>query len=148
MIENILKWLEIAGVKQKGTDEQFDLCCDLILEELNELTEAYNKNDIKEQEDAIADLIWVSLNWAYMKKLDILSTLKKVEISNYSKFCKTEECAIKTVEEYKNGTHWDKQGIKVDAYYQKVNDLYVIKRTEDNKILKSIEYTPVSKVKI
>ena len=59
----------------------------------------------------------------------------RVHESNMSKFCKTELEAGETVYHYKL------KGIY--TYYKKVDDLYVVLRVEDNKVLKSINYTPV-----
>lgn len=59
----------------------------------------------------------------------------KVHESNMTKFCKTEKEAIDTCTSYKLKN--------IPTYYDKVNDLFVIKRSEDNKVLKSINYKPV-----
>lgn len=145
-IKNILEWLKIAGVKQEGSTEQFQLWVNLMDEELEETMHAFYDNDKAEQVDGLADLIWVTCNWAHMNNLPLLETLEKVEKSNYSKFDKTEEDAQATIEAYQTGTHWDKPDVKINCYADKVGDLYVIKRSSDNKILKSLKYTPVSKL--
>ncbi len=145
-IENILKWLETAGVKQEGSPKQFDLSVSLIKEELDELITGYENNDKNEQTDAVADLIWVSLNWAWMNNLSIVEMLEKVEQSNYSKFCVSEQEAIDTVIAYSEGTHWDKMGVKIECECIPVGEFFVIKRKDNQKILKNINYTPVSKL--
>lgn len=146
VIEKILKWLELAGVEQKGDNEQFKLWKQLLLEEYQETVDAFENNDKQEQVDGLADLIWVTLNWAYMNNLPIIETLKKVEISNYSKFCKTKDEAAETVYAYENGVHWDKQGVKIDCYFKQVGDYFIVKRSDNHKILKSIKYTPVKDI--
>ena len=146
VIEKILEWLKLAGVEQNGDNKQFELVMNLIDEEKDELILGFQKDDLEEQTDAVADLIWVILNWAHMKNLPIIEVLRKVEISNYSKFCKSKEEAIETVYAYENGVHWDKEGIKIDCYFKQVGDYFVIKRSDNNKILKSINYTPVKNV--
>lgn len=59
-----------------------------------------------------------------------------VHVSNMSKFCTSEAEANETVASYKH------QG--VGAFWAKQGDLYVVYRTEDKKVLKSINYRPVS----
>lgn len=63
------------------------------------------------------------------------TALLRVHESNMSKFCKTEEEAHETVKSY------FEKGI--ETYFKLVNDYYVVYRSEDNKVLKSINYTPV-----
>jgi hypothetical protein len=67
--------------------------------------------------------------------LSVEEAFNRVHVSNMSKFCKTEQEAIDTVASYKEkGT---------DTYYNQVNELYVVYRTLDNKVLKSINYSKV-----
>ena len=144
-IEKILDWCKLAGISQKGDDAQFNLWKGLMLEELNETEESFISNNKEEQLDGLADLIWVTCNWAHMNNLDLLSMLKKVEESNYSKFCTSLDEAVQTVEAYENGTHWDKLDVKLKCYFDIVGDYYIVKR-HDGKILKSINYKPVNKL--
>lgn len=142
-IKDVYKWLLTSGQARVGSKEQLNLVENLILEELAELKEAYQNNNIEEQKDAIVDLLWVVLNWGYYNNLDLDDTIKKVSISNWSKFCSSEEEAIATVNAYKSGTHWAKPNETVDCFYTKLNEHWVVKRT-DGKILKSINYKPVT----
>ena len=144
-IGKILDWCKLAGISQNGDDTQFNLWKGLMLEELNETEESFISNNKEEQLDGLADLIWVTCNWAYMNNLDLLSMLKKVEESNYSKFCTSLDEAVQTVEAYENGTHWDKLDVKLKCYFDIVGDYYIVKR-HDGKILKSINYKPVNKL--
>ena len=144
-IEKILDWCKLAGISQNGDDTQFNLWKGLMLEELNETEESFISNNKEEQLDGLADLIWVTCNWAHMNNLDLLSMLKKVEESNYSKFCTSLDEAVQTVEAYENGTHWDKLDVKLKCYFDIVGDYYIVKR-HDGKILKSINYKPVNKL--
>lgn len=61
--------------------------------------------------------------------------LNRVHDSNMSKFCKTLYEADLTLNKY----HIQ----NIDAYHVFVNGLYVVKRRDDNKILKSINYHAV-----
>lgn len=66
----------------------------------------------------------------------VLRAFKRVHDSNMSKFCTTEAEARETVASYKD------QG--VGAFWAKQSDLYVVYRAYDKKILKSVNYSPVS----
>ena len=59
----------------------------------------------------------------------------EVQRSNMSKACNTEEEAIATVQYYK-------EKHDTDSFYNKVDGKYMVYRTEDNKTLKSINYSP------
>lgn len=144
-IQRILDWCKLAGISQNGDNYQFHLWKGLMLEELEETVQGFAFNDKQEQLDGLADLIWVTCNWAHMNNLDLISMLEKVDKSNYSKFCTSTVEASATVDAYKNGTHWDKLNTKIDCYYEKVGDYFIIKRN-DGKVLKSINYKPVNKL--
>jgi NTP pyrophosphatase (non-canonical NTP hydrolase) len=145
MIDKILEWCKIAGIKQEGSEEQASLWINLMNEEFSETVDAINAGDKEEQADGLADLVWVICNWAHMNNIDIITTLKKVEISNYSKFCKTIDEALETCEAYRQGKHWDKLGVKIDTKIEKVGDVYIVKRLDD-KVLKSINYITVKEL--
>lgn len=142
-IEDILNWCKRAGIEQTGSQTQFNLWKTLMLEELVEADVAFKNDDTQEQTDAVCDLIWIALNWAHMNKLDVVDLLKKVQSSNDSKFCYTMADAVKTVEAYNTGTHWDKPGVVVEADFRLSGDVYVITRKSDGKILKSLKYLAV-----
>jgi len=144
-IQKILDWCKLAGIPQNGDDAQFNLWINLMKEELEETIAATEDNNPEGILDGLADLIWVTCNWAHMNNLDLISMLKKVEESNYSKFCTSLDEAVQTVEAYENGTHWDKLDVKVKCYFDIVGDYYIVKR-KDGKILKSINYKPVNKL--
>lgn len=142
MIEKIYEWLELSGAKFGDSSKQ-DLALSLIKEEFEELFAAHKANDNKEIKDAYIDIIWVLSNLTYFRGIsvdELHQYRNKVETSNFSKFCKTEQEALDTIYNYENGTHWDKLGTKIDCTYVKVNDYYIVKRLEDGKILKSINY--------
>lgn len=143
MIEDIYNWLTVGGVPQVGTPQQFNLWKELMLEEIQEMEDAFNNNDLEEIKDAYADLVWVNTNLPYMLGISVEELEQKVidvSKSNWSKFCITEEDADKTVIAYKSGKHWTKPNEKIDCYWEKVEDLYIIKRTSNNKILKSLNF--------
>lgn len=146
-LNKIYEFLEISGVKF-GNKLKVNLSISLIDEELIELKQGCINNDKEEIKDAIADLFVVLMNNAYYNNIsikEIEEMYNKVCISNKSKFCTSTVEASATVDAYKNGTHWDKLGTKIDCYYEKVGDYFIIKRN-DGKILKSINYKPVNKL--
>jgi hypothetical protein len=144
-IQRILDWCKLAGIPQNGDDKQFNLWIDLMEEELKETIAATKDNNPEGILDGLADLIWVTCNWAHMNNLDLISMLEKVDKSNYSKFCTSTVEAVATVDAYRNGTHWDKMGVQIECDYKKVGDYFIIKRN-DGKILKSLNYKPVNKI--
>ncbi len=109
---------------------------DFILEELEEYKEACEKGDIVEVLDALCDITYVSLGNGVMLhglKDKIWPAYQEVQRSNMSKACNSEEEAIKTV--YKRS---GEQG--EDCHFEKVGDKYVVYRTRDRKVMKSINY--------
>lgn len=117
--------------------DRCELRVNLIQEELNELSVAIKAKDIVECADAFADLQYVLSGAIHEFGLGerFGNIFDNVHQSNMSKICTSYEDAADTLKHYKN------QGIEV--YSEKLEgDTYVIKRKEDNKVLKSINYTP------
>jgi len=108
---------------------------DFIREETEELQVAVNENDIVEVLDAICDLLYVAVGNATMAfglKDKLIPAYAEVQASNMSKSCSTEEEAIETV-----AVRSKQYG---PCHYSKVGDRYVIYRTSDDKVMKSINY--------
>lgn len=138
MIKDIYEWLETAG--QVPDKRKVSLALDLVREELQELEDALFFDNREEVLDALEDLKWVLGNCAFFYGLsleEINDYANKVSISNWSKFCTTQDMAEVTVDLYKKGEHPDKLGEKIDCYYERVGQFWIVKRT-DGKILKSI----------
>jgi predicted HAD superfamily Cof-like phosphohydrolase len=115
-------------------DAQFVI--DFIAEELDELKEAVENKDIVGILDAILDITYVGLgngSLVFGLKDKIIEGYKEVQHSNLSKICKTEEEAQETVR-----VRSIEQNEK--CHYNKINDIYVVYRSRDNKIMKSIFY--------
>jgi predicted HAD superfamily Cof-like phosphohydrolase len=115
--------------------QRCDLRVSLIQEELNELKEAIAGNNIVEVADALCDLQYVLsgaiLEFGLGEKFNAL--FNEVHRSNMSKACKSQEEAEKTIAHY-NAT------ASTECYYTKVDDLYLVYRSSDNKTLKSVNY--------
>jgi predicted HAD superfamily Cof-like phosphohydrolase len=119
--------------------ERADLRVSLIKEELNELEEAIEKNDLVEIADALCDLQYV-LSGAVLEfglSIDFDEMFKAVHASNMSKACDSIAEAQETIAYYNKVR-------KVDCYWQEINGKYIVFRTSDDKVLKSINYRPVN----
>lgn len=117
--------------------DRCDLRVKLIQEELDELKVGIQSKDIVECADAFADLQYVLSGAIHEFGLGerFGNIFDNVHQSNMSKICISYEEADDTLKHYKN------QGIEV--YSEKLEgDTYVIKRKVDNKVLKSINYSP------
>jgi hypothetical protein len=148
--QSIFKWLNIAGKNRPSkfsleNKDEIELSLRLIQEELDELKEAVKNNDKVECIDSVVDLKWVINNFVFFAGLrpeEIQHNEGVVRKSNYSKFCTTKQKAEETVFAYAQGIHPDKEGTVIEAYYKEVQGLFVVLRKSDDKILKSIDYTP------
>jgi len=118
--------------EKKETNFVYDFC----IEEITEYQEACKNGDIVEILDAICDIAYVTLGNATMLhglKDKIWPAYKEVQASNMSKSCKTEEEAAQTVTQRAK-----EQG--EECHFEKVGNYYVVYRTRDRKVMKSINY--------
>ena len=109
----------------------------LLQEELNELKEAIEQNDLIEVADALADIQYV-LSGAILEfgLGDKFKTLfDEVQRSNMSKACDTEKEAEATSQKY-----LDKDG--TESYIKAKGAKYLVYRKGDDKVLKSVNYSP------
>ena len=116
--------------------KEWQFVYDFILEELEEYREACERGDIVEVLDALCDITYVSLGNGVMLhglKDKIWPAYQEVQASNMSKACKTEEEAKETVTQRSK-----EQG--EECHYEKVGDRYVVYRSRDRKVMKSINY--------
>lgn len=111
----------------------------LLAEEVKELQEAIADNNLIEIADALCDIQYVLagaiLEFGLGEKFKTL--FDEVHRSNMSKACQTIEEANDTVAHYQQ-----KDGS--EAYYKKEDDLFLVYRKNDNKTLKSINYSPAN----
>lgn len=110
---------------------------ELISEELKELQEAIAQNDLVEIADALCDIQYV-LSGAVLEfgmGDKFVELFNEVQRSNMSKACKTIEEAEATVKHYKENK-------STDSYIKEVDGLFLVYRQEDDKTLKSINYSP------
>ena len=123
--------------------ERCGLRVSLLAEELEELKEAIAANDLVEIADALCDLQYV-LSGAVLefglgeKFVDLFN---EVQRSNMSKACQSLEEAENTVKFYH-----DKDGTAAEI--KEENGVWKVFRKADNKVLKSINYSPADLLSI
>ena len=124
---------------QIPSKERCELRVALLQEELNELKQAIEDNDLVEIADALADIQYVLsgaiLEFGLKEKFNTL--FDEVQRSNMSKACTSQQEALATLSHYKQ-----KDG--TEGRYEEVNGKYIVYRKEDNKVLKSVGYSPAS----
>ena len=116
--------------------KEWEFVYNFVLEELEEYKQACEKGDIVEILDALCDITYVSLGNGVMLhglKDKIWPAYLEVQASNLSKACSTEEEAQETVK-----VRSQEQG--TDCHYERVGDQYVVYRSYDKKVMKSINY--------
>ena len=109
---------------------------DFIQEELAEYKEACERGDIVEILDALCDIIYVSLGNGTMLHVlmgKIWKAYQEVQASNMSKSCEDAFVAEDTIK-----IRSEEQG--EPCHSEKVGDRYVVYRTRDRKVMKSINY--------
>ncbi len=108
----------------------------LIEEEVNELKDAIKAGDLVEVADAFADIQYVLagaiLEFGMGNKFNEI--FKEVQRSNMSKVCKSLEEAEATQKHYVDTKD-------TASYIEKSGDDYLVYRTEDGKVLKSVNYS-------
>tara|TARA_B100000497_G_C7652552_1_gene392674 strand:+ start:52 stop:528 length:477 start_codon:yes stop_codon:yes gene_type:complete len=119
------------------SSERCDLRINLLQEELNELKDAIADNDLVEIADALSDLQYVLsgavLEFGLSTKFKML--FDEVHRSNMSKVCKSLEEAQRTQKHYKNTKN-------TESFIKEKNGEYLVYRVGDEKVLKSVEYSP------
>ena len=115
---------------------EWDFVYNFILEELEEYKHACETENIVEVLDALCDIAYVSIgNGAMLHGLKdkIWPAYMEVQASNLSKACLTQEEAQQTVE-----IRSQEQG--ESCHYEQVANKYIVYRTRDRKVMKSVNY--------
>jgi len=129
----------ILDTPQIPSEQRCELRVSLLQEELDELAQSIKDKDLVEIADALCDIQYV-LSGAVLefglgdKFVDLFN---EVQRSNMSKACSTEQEAQMTLEHYKQ-----KDG--TEGYYKQVGDKWVTYRNGDDKVLKSVGYSPAN----
>ena len=129
----------ILETPQIPSTERCNLRVSLMQEELNEIKEAIENNDLVEVVDGLCDLMYVLsgsiLEFGLRDKF--VELFNEVQRSNMSKACNTQQEALMTLSHYKK-----KDG--TEGYYKKINGKFLVYRASDDKVLKSINYSPAN----
>ena len=118
------------------TRKEWQFVYDFVLEELEEYREACERGDIVEILDALCDITYVSLgNGAMLHGLKdkVWPAYQEVQASNMSKSCTDETEAELTVK-----VRSKEQG--EPCHYEKIGDRWVVYRSRDRKVMKSVNY--------
>ena len=112
-----------------------DFIYNFILEELDEYKAAAEKGDIVEVLDAFCDIMYVLSAgiMAFGLKDKFLDAYNEVQQSNLSKSCATEEEADATAK-------FRAAASQRPCHFEKRGDKYVVYRSEDRKVQKSLSY--------
>jgi predicted HAD superfamily Cof-like phosphohydrolase len=127
----------VLDTPQIPSPERCKLRVSLIAEELKELQEAIENNDLVEIADALCDIQYVLsgavLEFGLGEKF--VELFDEVQRSNMSKACSTYEEAEATVKHY-----FDKDGTTAEIVQD--GEKFLVYRIVDNKVLKSVKYSP------
>jgi predicted HAD superfamily Cof-like phosphohydrolase len=121
---------------------------DILLNNLDQIKQSFNLvKSFDLVKSSLLNILFSLYNYNYQCKLlnsQELVNLDKafdlVHISNMTKFCKSEEEAINTVNKYKSDSNSKYKNIS----YKRINTLYIIYDSDTGKTLKSINYVPVN----
>ena len=131
--------LPILDKPQIPSADRCTLRVNLIEEELNELKEAITAGDLVEVADALCDIQYVLsgaiLEFGLADKFKAL--FDEVQRSNMSKTCKTLKIAEATAQKYKDNDGTESKIVERAGEY-------IVYRSSDGKVLKSIEYSPAN----
>ena len=147
--EKVLEFNKAFGVKT-NVEPQLDLFdsdpklvkyrLDLITEEVDELKDAIKAKDFKEVIDALSDILYVTYGAFSAYGINADEAFELVQQSNMSKLCVSEEEAKLTVESYKLDDRYDSPTYRLSIDQKH----YIVFNKSTSKILKSINYNPVS----
>ncbi len=133
----------VLETPQIPSKERCDLRVTLIQEELDEMKEAIENGDVIEIADSLGDLMVVLcgsiLEFGMGDKFNEI--FENIHNSNMSKACNTQQEALMTLSHYKK-----KDG--TEGYYKEINGKWIVYRTSDDKVLKSINYSPAELKKL
>jgi len=118
-------------------EKEWKFVYNFILEELEEYRTACEQGDIIGILDALCDITYVSLGNGTMLhglKDKIWPAYQEVQRSNLSKACSSKEEAEQTIKQRSL-----EQG--EPCHYEKSGDRYIVYRSSDKKVMKSINYS-------
>lgn len=137
-IVNLIEdWSNTFGLpikKGKGfpSRDRMELAIKLIDEEFLEFLSGVDRRDLKEVEDGLGDLLWVTIRAMMEFGINPHETIRDIYKSNMSKADFSEADAAITRDKYKE------QGI--NTYMKIVGPAFITYRVGDNKVLKSHKF--------
>lgn len=152
VFNDVKDWLNCAKQRPVGKEAILKHLKEIklfLIEEVDEIIEAYENDDRKGQVNGLVDSEWILHNFTWLLDIskDEYSLEKlKVKLSNYSKLCMSMEEALKSVKLYYNGEHPNKMGEKIEACVSPTGNKeypFAVLRTKDNKVLKSYKFKDV-----
>lgn len=133
----VATWNYMAGVEQRTKATLEDpLAYELIKEEVAEYLVGVQNGSVQEAAEELSDVLFVVYGAFYRMGLDADVCLGEAIRSNFSKFCPTEE------EAKENVAYYDELYGAGYARYDEVKDVYILRRNLDDKVLKSLKYSP------
>lgn len=126
--------LPIQPELQLAQGKRAVLAYELIKEEFEEFGEATLNEDLKEIQDSLGDLLWVTIRAMMEYGIDPVKCIKAIYKSNMSKLDYNLEDAATTAEMYAE------QGIVVTTKKKGLSNTFVTLRASDNKVLKSHKF--------
>ena len=133
----------VLETPQIPSKDRCELRINLMQEELDEIKDCIKNNDLVGILDGLGDLLYVlngtTLEFGLGNVFD--EAFDEIQRSNMSKACNTEEEALLTVQFY-----LDRDGTV--SHVEKNGEKWMVYRTMDNKVLKSVNYSPADLVKI
>lgn len=123
-------------------EDRLKLRINLLQEELKELEHAFANRDMVGAADGLGDLLYVLAGTVLELGLKdrFKDIFNEIQRSNMSKACSSMEEAERTVLFYYN--------IGVEGYIEVKGDKFLVFRKSDNKVLKSVDYSPADLDKI
>jgi len=154
--KDVLEWKAASGTKVNNKAELLEKLKEIkgwLDEEFNEFVEAVENDDVEGQYNAVIDGHWILDNLSHYSKLSLEKLEEEanlVKLSNYTKYCQTQEEALESVRLYADGLHPNKMGVKIGVIYRMTNVPeypFVLLRASDAKILKSHKFKDVDEIR-
>jgi len=134
IVSMVNHWSEVfnlpcADERKFATKERVKFALSLIEEEYKETYQAAAEQNLKEYQDGLGDLLWVTIRAMMESGIDPLTTIQRIYDSNMSKADYTKEDAMITKAKY--------DALGIPTYIRQYNDTLITCRLSDNKVLKS-----------
>lgn len=120
----------ISNTKEFTSIERMSFAFSLIVEEVEELRQSCIERDFKETQDALGDILWVTIRMMLELGIDPLKTIESIYDSNMSKLDYTIKDALITRDKYLE------QNIETN-YKMTLEGTFITFRKSDGKVLKS-----------